>query len=157
MSVSRQLGPPQPSVAKNTAQSYAVSNSRPRANRWGGQTNPLKAHPCLLAVPGEFFLGRKVSLAKAGTVSRKWWRTEWSFRKGGFVEIFILWETGARVEDKVGRWVVLVTVSGRVAWGSLTGLSERLELTSLHHYFHFCFDKRYEAGVWLILFVCDLT
>lgn len=76
VSVSWQLGPPQPSVAKNTAQSYAVSNSRPRANHWGGQTNPLKAHQCILAVPGEFFLGRKVSLAKAGTVSRKLWRTE---------------------------------------------------------------------------------
>lgn len=48
VSVSWQLGPPQPSVAKDTAQSYAVSNSRPRANRRGRPDKPSESpsvHP----------------------------------------------------------------------------------------------------------------
>lgn len=58
VSVSWQLAPPRPLVAKNTSQSYAVSNSRPGVNLWGSQTSPkvpglrpLKGHQCILAGP----------------------------------------------------------------------------------------------------------
>lgn len=40
VSVSWQLVPPQPLVAKNTAQSYAVSDRRPRVNLWGRPDEP---------------------------------------------------------------------------------------------------------------------